>query len=349
MQAYLRSEYAVTRENSSRTGATARVLTVTPAKRKTYSQDWSAYNRAQTNEKERFLNLLTELCRGINQPQTKKIGRPEFPLSDVIFCGTYKVYGTMSARRFDTDLRIAEDYGFIQKKPHHNSVLRYLANPALTPILKDLIVECSRPLVAIEEHFSADSTGFSGQWYDRWYSHKYGKEKQKKGWVKCHVMCGAHTNVVTAVEISDQYANDSGFLPELLETTVKSFRAEEISADKGYLSTDNVEVITRLGATPYIAFKANSTGGKGGTFQTMYHRFKGDPNKYMDRYHQRSNVEATFSSMKRLFGSSLRSKKKAAMHNETLCKILCHNLVVLIHEMYKLGIEPDFWTEKQVA
>ncbi len=176
------AEYAAARENPSKNGTTSKALTVQQAKRKTYSQDWPAYNRAQTNEKEQFLNLLTELCRGINQPQTKKIGRPEFPLSNVIFCGTYKVYGTMSARRFDTDPRIAEDYGFIQKKPHHNSVLRHFENCALTPILKNLIVECSRPLVAIEEHFSADSTGFSAQRYDRWYSHKYGKEKQKKGW-----------------------------------------------------------------------------------------------------------------------------------------------------------------------
>ncbi len=28
--------------------------------------------------------------------------------------------------------------------------------------------------------------------------------------------------------------------------------------------------------------------------------------------------------------------------NETLCKVLCHNLVVLVHEMYELGIEPIF-------
>ena len=32
-----------------------------------------------------------------------------------------------------------------------------------------------------------------------------------------------------------------------------------------------------------------------------------------------------------------------AMVNETLCKILCHNLVVLIHEMFELGIDPVFW------
>ena len=36
------------------------------------------------------------------------------------------------------------------------------------------------------------------------------------------------------------------------------------------------------------------------------------------------------------------SKTDVAMVNETLCKILCHNLVVLIHEMYELGIDPAF-------
>jgi hypothetical protein len=47
--------------------------------------------------------------------------------------------------------------------------------------------------------------------------------------------------------------------------------------------------------------------------------------------------------MKRKFGDSLRSKTDVAMVNETLCKILCHNLVVLIHEMCELGIDPVFW------
>jgi len=30
------------------------------------------------------------------------------------------------------------------------------------------------------------------------------------------------------------------------------------------------------------------------------------------------------------------------MVKEALCKILCHNLVVLIHEMFELGIDPIF-------
>jgi hypothetical protein len=31
------------------------------------------------------------------------------------------------------------------------------------------------------------------------------------------------------------------------------------------------------------------------------------------------------------------------MVNETLCKILCHNLVVLVHETTELGLNPVFW------
>jgi hypothetical protein len=40
---------------------------------------------------------------------------------------------------------------------------------------------------------------------------------------------------------------------------------------------------------------------------------------------------------------ALRSKTEMAMVSETLCEILCHNLVVLIREMCDLGIDPVFW------
>ncbi|MGB2603881.1 MAG: hypothetical protein WBC78_09810 [Candidatus Sulfotelmatobacter sp.] len=53
----------------------------------------------------------------------------------------------------------------------------------------------------------------------------------------------------------------------------------------------------------------------------------------------RSNAESTVSMMKRKFGDSVRGKTDVAMTNEVLC-----NLVVLIHEMYELGIDPVFWT-----
>jgi len=74
----------------------------------------------------------------------------------------------------------------------------------------------------------------------------------------------------------------------------------------------------------------------------MYHYFQFKRAEFLQNYHKRSNVESTFSMMKRKFGDSLRSKTDTAMVNETLCKILCHNLVVLIHETQELGIEANF-------
>ncbi len=52
----------------------------------TYTQEWSAYNRAQCEEKDRFLTLLADLCSGVQQPApTINGGRPRLPLSDMTF------------------------------------------------------------------------------------------------------------------------------------------------------------------------------------------------------------------------------------------------------------------------
>jgi hypothetical protein len=45
------------------------------------------------------------------------------------------------------------------------------------------------------------------------------------------------------------------------------------------------------------------------------------------------------------FGDALRSKTRRAQINEALCKILCHNICVVIQSIYELGIDPTFWPE----
>ena len=46
--------------------------------------------------------------------------------------------------------------------------------------------------------------------------------------------------------------------------------------------------------------------------------------------------------LKRKFGERLRSKTLTAQTNEILCKVICHNVCVLIQSMYELGVEADF-------
>jgi transposase len=318
-------------------------VTVTETKqRTTYPQNWSAYNNAQIHEQDKFQALLADLCSGLVTTQSKT-GRPPLPISDAVFNIVFKVYSTVSQRRFMSDLREAHGRGYIAKVPHFNSISNYLENPSLTPILRTLITQSSLPLQSVETDFAVDSSGFTTSRFTRWFDLKYGTVKQKQDWVKCHLMCGVKTNIVTAVEIHDQHASDVKLLPALVNTTAQNFQITEVSADKAYGSRKNTDAIANVGAMPFIAFKSDAIGSGDGTWSKMFHYFQFRRTEFMAHYHKRSNVESTFSMMKRKFGDSLRSKTDVAMVNETLCKVLCHNLVVLIHETHELGIDPIFW------
>ena len=60
-----------------------------------------------------------------------------------------------------SDLRNAHDRGLLDMVPSFTSVFRYLENPGLTPILRDLIQQSALPLKAVESDFAVDSTGFA--------------------------------------------------------------------------------------------------------------------------------------------------------------------------------------------
>lgn len=311
-------------------------------KRKTYPQNWPSYNAAQTAEKDMFQVLLRDLCAGV-PPREYTRGRPSLPLSDMIFAAVFKVYTTLSVRRFMSDLKEAYRRGFISRLPSINSIFNTLEDDSLTPILHSLIERSALPLASVEECFSMDSSGFSTSRWVRWFDHKYGKMVKQHEWVKVHMTCGVKTNIITAVEIGEPNASDTKMLPSMLATTAENFHISEVSADKAYCSRKNFELVGAVGAKPFIAFLANAGGSGGGMWGKMFAYFQFKKEEFLAHYHKRSNAESTFSTMKRLFSDGLRSRTDRAMKNEAMCKVLCHNLVVLIHEVHELGIEPVFW------
>ena len=74
----------------------------------------------------------------------------------------------------------------------------------------------------------------------------------------------------------------------------------------------------------------------------MYHYFMLNREEFFEHYHQRSNAESTVNMIKAKFGNVVRNKKWVAQVNEVLCKIVAHNVVVVINEMHELGIVPQF-------
>lgn len=309
-------------------------------------QNWTLYNRAQCEEKSRFIQLLIDLCQTVPQPEYT-FGRPRLPLADMVFACSYKVYAGFSSRRFTSDLKEAAAKGIIAHAPHFNSVTNYMSDPNLTPLLTNLVTVSSLPLKSVEANFAIDSSGFSTSRFVRWFNKKYGRETDNREWLKCHLMCGTQTNIVTGVEISGWTAHDTNFFEPLLERTARFFNIEELSADKAYLSHKNLELAALAGAVPFIPFKSNTVPAQidGSIWSRMYYLFMYHRDEFMVHYHRRSNVESTFSMVKAKFGDAVRSKSDIGQINETLCKVLNHNLCVLVREIHELGIEPTFCSE----
>lgn len=295
-----------------------------------------------------FINI-PESGTNIENLPTAATGRSRLPMAEMVFAAVFKIYSCVSGRRFMCDLSDAKEKGYLSRLPHFNSIFNYLELPEMHEILQELIRLSAIPLKEIEVNFAIDSSGFSTGQVSRWETEKYGRTVRlsKMQWLKCHLTCCISTNIVTAVEITDRFQHDHGqFLP-LMQRTADTFELNHVVADAAYLSEKHLNWVSDKGGVAFMPFKTNnrlqSDGRKRGqVWKTMYHYFHLHSERFWNYYNKRSNVEATFSMIKRKFGERLRSKSFTSQRNEILCKILVHNLCVVNHAMYELGVGTNY-------
>lgn len=312
-----------------------------------YGQHWRAYNESKINQKRLFPILLYELCSCIEEPEQLR-GRPRLSLRDMIFCAVLKVFSKSPSRQFTEDAFMACDGQFIKKAPHFNSVSNYLRMELLTEKLTKLIEISSLPLETIETDFAVDSTGLSTCRYARWQDERQMKERTRREWIKVHLVCGVKTNIVASVITTAGNEADAPRFGRLVEVAAHNFQMKEVYADKGYSSAENIRYTILAKATPFIPFKSNNrldADYKSTVWKQMLHMYLYRRAEFLAHYNKRNNVETTFRMIKANFGARLFSISRQAQFNEALCKVLCHNICVLIQSIYELGIDPAFCSE----
>lgn len=310
--------------------------------------DWHNYNLSQTKEKLLFMKMLKELCATIENPLYRTGSRP-IKLSDAVFGLTLRTYCGLSARRFQSDLKIAKEAGYLIKTYCYNTMLDHLQHPVLRDTLKQLIEISAMPLKQVEKDFAIDATGFSTSKFQRWCDIRTQKAYTKRVWRKCHAVCGVKTNIVTSIEITPGMDSDMNQFGSLIKQTANNFDIRQISADKGYSSRKNMDIASKLGIIPYMAFKSNATRHSRGSdiWKQMFTLFNKYQAEFDKEYHKRSNIESVWSMIKARFGFNLKSMKEYTQDNEILLKVLCHNLCVLVQEIFLRGIEIDFGVQAE--
>lgn len=237
------------------------------------------------------------------------------------------------------------DKGYLGCRPHFNVIIDWMQSLELTEILLYLITVSGLSLKHIERTFAIDGTGLSTSRFFRWRSDRYRRKMKRREFIKVHAICGVETNIVTAAAVSGwvgEDSHDTNYFVPLLDRTAKYYSVEHILADKAYLSRVNAEFAEMVGAVPVIPTKINTiiTDPEDTAWGRLIER--NEDQSAFKLYFQRSNVESVYSTIERLFQKHIRTAHPMAQVNEALCKLLCHNIVVLIHEWYKNGVEPDY-------
>jgi transposase len=296
-----------------------------------YGQRWDLYYLARQSEKEAFFYIIKNVVDEMELSSTYSgNGRPSANFKDIIKALCIKIYTGQSSWNLNSDLVFAKQLGIIQKVYKKSCLNKYLNDSRITPILERIYKTIAEPLAEIEDVVAVDSTGISDSYgKKRWVEVRTEHQEHKK-YVKLHILCGTNTNIICSAIITEGNANDNPKLPELL-SKMQKFKPKELCADSGYLSKLNTQTCKEHGIIPYIMPKKNTGSQIMGlsAWGTMIHMFKEHEIIFRSHYHKRSNIESTFSALKRRFFDFVRVKGKVGQINEILCKVICLNCVLL--------------------
>jgi transposase len=318
-------------------------------KKKSYSQNWPLYEKACSQEKIMFLKIIKEAVDQIGpREEYKGNGRPAVDYGDIIKSLCIKGYNNISSWRTESELRIAKSFGVIQWIHKRSTLNKYMKDEALTPWLHKIYQLIAEPLNEVEVDFAIDATGFSNGYGNATWSkvrHTKIENAKKKDYTKLHIITGVKTNVICTAILTEGTKHESPFFIGMLNDTLKRFKMKEISADAGYISYANVNASARAGVIPFIMPKktcSSSNKGPMSPWNLIVETWKYNKFFFAEHYHKRSNVESTFSALKRKFGDSCRCKDFFSRHNEILCRIICYNAAVLAEALLSYDLNSKF-------
>ncbi|KKM23572.1 hypothetical protein LCGC14_1613850 [marine sediment metagenome] len=315
-----------------------------PVEPKKYTQDWKTYYQACRTEKLMFFRIIKDAVDYLVIENKYGFGRPSAFFSDIIKSLCIKSYHNLSTWRLESELRLARSMGIIDNVYKKSCISKYMNSEDVTEVLHELYKIIAEPLIPIETQYAADATGIGNAYKaKKWIDVRLDKQEHKQ-YNKLHILSGTLTNTIIAAKITEGIRHESPIFKDLM-VGVKRFKVKEISADAGYLSRKNCELIQDSGAMPYILPKKNVTSyskGSGTAWQNMIRLWKKHQMLFASHYHRRSNVESTFGMLKRKWGDFCRCKLPMTQENEILARIICHNAAVLSEAMLSNDLELKF-------
>lgn len=322
--------------------------------------DVSKQNEAYALEDEIVPQLARQLCATIPWDPPAGRGRPPVPLPDRCWQVLMQVESERGCRRGARRFKSRDYLTGGKVRSDVNALSRFLNKKETTLLLQELLLLSSMPAASVETGIGVDGTGMDAC-RSSYYESESSKRGQKLRKPRIHVtMASGHqTNLITAAGISfpreDARSESKAapgettyFVPLIEQTMRAKFRAlAKITGDAAYGNQYNYQVGDRHGVTCFLEPKKNikNVGRRDSAYSRGALMALGQPARFRAERGPHQNVEATNHSLKQVIGSEVRSKSQRAIKNEILCKLILHNLRLLVHRFVVEGQEVDFASE----
>jgi transposase len=329
------------------------VVVVEEKKRINYPRIWPATNAARTKIPQLGPALLADLIGGMPIIEERKAtGRPPVPERDILLAAALRAFEDMTA---GATVVAAQNYNTLgltnlTRIPSYNTLLREFAKPKYMPHLHRLIAGSALPLIALEDTFIVDGTGFGSSVYDCYYTEKHGDPNQRRTptkkhrWVQSVMVWGRITHGIVAMQVTESNVGEGPLMPELVRRVqTNGGKVGTWLADAAYMSWYNVKALDDIGAEAFIDFPKGVTGVKDPGIRRLYLKMSADPEEYRRRYHQRVLGESGNNMIKTRFSHRLRSRVPNAQYAECMLRAVAHNVAMLVQAVEELGIEPKYW------
>jgi transposase len=230
----------------------------------------------------------------------------------------------------------------VSKLPGHSVIHRGMDNMSMTYIkrvLRKTIWRLRRAGMTL----AVDATGFSITDRSMWFNIQVRRRSLRRECLKLHIAVDVDTGIVHSFSITGWNAGDSPQLKRLVKGLPTIGR---LLADGAYTSYENVQLVVEKGGVPYIRFKSSAVARAWSPrpWRNSLRSYEADPDAWMAVYHKRSIVEAVFSSIKRTWGSTIRSRKYWNQRRELALKVLAYDVRQVLYNEHARLLDVDLRT-----
>jgi len=285
------------------------------------TRDWPEYNAKLVRRGEFYLDLscVKNWGRELREMNRRKRGAPyKYPKTFITFASIIYTFFRMPYRQLEgfIDRLSAYEPGLVAAD--YTTLHKRISKQPL-----DLQIPENDAVVAV------DSTGIKVTNRGDWMREKHGKKR--RGWLKVHVAVDVESKRLLSLEVTEEDTSDSEVLRPLLEDV----NIEDALADGAYDTNDAFEFMKSKSVDyPGIKIRENAVVGKEESARSdavlEYKKMGYNGWKQMHQYGRRWAVEGFFSSIKRIFGETVRASSPEGMVSEVKRAFILYNILISI-------------------